>query len=49
MDHKKTITHGAVYFGLKAVEPLMESLFHNNGQIFQELQSLHMNCSERWL
>ena len=35
--------HGPVYFGLKAVGPYIEPLFQNNGPIFDELLSLHMN------
>ena len=44
---KKWIIHGPEYLGLKAVGPYMEPHFHNNGQIFEELHSLHMNvCLE---
>ena len=44
---KNAIAHGPDYLGLKAVGPYMEPLFHNNGQIFDELLSLHMNlCQE---
>ena len=43
MSFKNTMDHGPVYFGLKAVGPYMEPPFHNIGQIFDELLSLHMN------
>ena len=33
---------GPVYFGLKAVGPYIESIVNDNGQIFEELLSLHM-------
>ena len=43
MAFKNAMAHGPDYLGLKAVGPYMEPLFHNNGQIFDELLSLHMN------
>ena len=36
---------GQVYFGSK-VGPQMEPIFHNNGLIFKELLSLHMNLHQ---
>ena len=47
MGLKSAMAHEPVYFGSKTVGPYMEPLFHNNGQIFEELLSLHMNlCQE---
>ena len=38
---------GPVNLALKAVGPYMEPLFHNNGHIFQELLSLHLNLRHK--
>ena len=44
---KHAMTHGPEYLGSKAVGPYMELHFHNIGQIFEKLLSLHMNwCQE---
>ena len=44
---KNAMAHGPEYLGLKAVGPSIQPLFHNNGQIFEELLLLHMNfCQE---
>ena len=40
---KNAMAHGQDYLGFKAVGPYMEPLFHNNGQIFDELLSLRIN------
>ena len=46
MGLQNAMAHGPVYPGLKAVGPQMEPLYHNNGQICQELLSLHMNLPQ---
>ena len=43
---KNALAHGPVYFGLKALGPHMKPLFHNNGQIFQEILPFHMNLPQ---
>ena len=43
VKNQSDMAHGPEYLGLKAVGLYMEPLFHNNGQIFDELLSLHMN------
>ena len=40
---KNAMAHGPDYLGLKAAGSYMEPLFHNIGQIFDELMSLHVN------
>ena len=42
MGLQNSMAHGPVYFGLKAVGPYMDTLLHNDWQIFQELLSFHM-------